>query len=107
MTGGVPLAEAPHAAVFGSKAVGLGDATRGGLPVPPGVALSGPIVEAVASGEDDAISAVSEAARGIARPFAVRSSAVGEDGTDASFAGQHVTLLNVPSVDDLTAALSE
>jgi pyruvate,water dikinase len=45
----VPLAEADDDALFGSKAVGLGQATRGGLPLPPGFALSGSIVEAVAS----------------------------------------------------------
>ena len=37
----------------------------------------------------------------------MRSSAADEDGADASFAGQHVTLLNVRSIDDLTEALSE
>jgi pyruvate,water dikinase len=37
----------------------------------------------------------------------VRSSAADEDGADASFAGQHLTLLNVPSVDDLGAAVRE
>ncbi len=37
----------------------------------------------------------------------MRSSAVDEDGADASFAGQHLTLLNVPSVDDLSAAIRE
>jgi pyruvate,water dikinase len=37
----------------------------------------------------------------------VRSSAADEDGADASFAGQHLTLLNVPSVDDLTTAVRE
>ena len=36
-----------------------------------------------------------------AAPLAVRSSAADEDGADASFAGQHLTLLNVPSVDDV------
>ena len=46
--GAVPLAEARDTSVFGSKAVGLGEASRHGLPVPPGIALSGPIVEAVA-----------------------------------------------------------
>ena len=39
--------------------------------------------------------------------MAVRSSAVDEDGADASFAGQHLTLLNVPSVDDLSAAIRQ
>ena len=48
----VPLAEAVDDAIFGSKAVGLGQAAREGLPLPPGVALSGSIVEAVAAGED-------------------------------------------------------
>ncbi len=37
----------------------------------------------------------------------MRSSAADEDGADASFAGQHLTLLNVPSVDDLSAAIRE
>ena len=47
------------------------------------------------------------AARSLAGPLAVRSSAADEDGADASFAGQHLTLLNVPSVDDLRAAIRE
>jgi pyruvate,water dikinase len=107
MKGVVPLAEAHDDSIFGSKAVGLGDATRGGLPVPPGVALSGPVVEAVASGEADATREVVESVRSLATPFAVRSSAVGEDGADASFAGQHITLLNVPSAAEVTDAVSE
>ena len=57
----VPLAKARDTAVFGSKAVGLGEAERDGLPVPPGVALSGPIVEAVAAGDEDAIARVTKA----------------------------------------------
>ena len=47
------------------------------------------------------------AARSLAGPLAVRSSAADEDGAEASFAGQHLTLLNVPSVDDLGAAIRE
>src|SRR5205085_1122731 len=95
MDGVVPLAEAHDHAVFGSKAVGLGDAIRGGVPVPPGYALSGPTVDAVASGEESAITQVADSVRSLPPPFAVRSSAVGEDGAGASFAGQHITLLNV------------
>ena len=49
------LAEAVDTSLFGSKAVGLGQALRDGLTVPPGVALSGAIVEAVAAGEEEAI----------------------------------------------------
>ena len=103
----VPLAEARETSVFGSKAVGLGEAIREGLPVPPGIALSGPIVEAVASREEQAIATVAELAKPLRAPLAARSSAADEDGADASFAGQHVTLLNVRSIDDLTEALSE
>jgi hypothetical protein len=103
----VPLAQARDTAIFGSKAVGLGDAEREGLPVPPGVALSGPIVEAVASDDDGAIDTVLTAVLALACPLAVRSSAVDEDGAEASFAGQHLTLLNVPSTDELTSAVRE
>ena len=107
MTDVVALAEVDETSIFGSKAVGLGQAIRDGLPVPPGVALSGPIVDAVASGDEEAIEQVAGAVRPLGGPLAVRSSAVDEDGADASFAGQHLTLLNVPSVDEVPAALSE
>jgi pyruvate, water dikinase len=103
----VPLVEARDDAIFGAKAVGLGQAAREGLPLPPGVALSGAIVEAVASGEERAIRKVAKSVRSLNGALAVRSSAVDEDGADASFAGQHLTLLNVPSSDGLIAALRE
>ena len=107
MNGVVPLAEAHDDAIFGSKAVGLGDAAREGLPLPPGVALSGDLVEAVASGEAEAIEEVVRLARDLQYPVAVRSSAVDEDGADASFAGQHLTLLNVPSCEVVGDAVRE
>ena len=103
----VPLAKARDTAVFGSKAVGLGDALRDTLPVPPGIALSGEIVEAVAGGEEKAIERVEKAARLLPAPLAVRSSAVDEDGAEASFAGQHLTLLNVPSVEEVASAVRD
>jgi pyruvate,water dikinase len=103
----VPLVEAFDDSVYGSKAVGLGQAARAGLPIPPGIALSGSIVEAVASGDEDALRQVALSARPLPGPLAVRSSAVDEDGAEASFAGQHLTLLNVPSADVLQAALRE
>ena len=40
MDGVVTLEQAYDESVFGSKAVGLGEASRSGLPLPPGVALS-------------------------------------------------------------------
>src|SRR6266516_3229783 len=103
----VPLVDADDDTVFGSKATGLGRAARAGLPLPPGVALSGPIVEAVASGEGRAIKKVSKSVRPLGGPLAVRSSAVDEDGAEASFAGQHLTLLNVPSSEEVSEALRE
>ena len=51
----VPFAKARETSLYGSKAVGLGEAARHGLAVPPGVALSGDLVEAVASGDERAI----------------------------------------------------
>lgn len=107
MKGVVPLEKAREVGVFGSKAVGLGQAIRDGLPVPPGIALAGPVVEAVAAGEKRATRAVAKAARPLGVPLAVRSSAVDEDGVEASFAGQHVTLLNVRSAEELAEALRE
>ena len=99
------LAEVSDSSVFGSKAVGLGQAMREGLPVPPGLALSGPLVEAVAAADEAAVDRVVAAVRPLGGPLEVRSSAVDEDGADASFAGQHLTLLNVASASELSTAL--
>ena len=107
MRGIVPLAKAREEAVYGAKAVGLGEAARSGLPLPPGVALSGPVVEAVASGEESAIRKVAKSVAPLGTPLAVRSSAVDEDGAEASFAGQHLTLLNIASEEALNEALRE
>ncbi len=103
----VPLAEARETALYGSKAVGLGAALRAGLRVPDGVALSGEAVEAVATNEPSVVDEVTKAVAALATPFAVRSSAVDEDSAQASFAGQHVTVLNVASIDGLVPALAE
>jgi pyruvate phosphate dikinase-like enzyme/cyclic nucleotide-binding protein len=107
MEGVVPLEQAEDESLFGSKAVGLGEAARSGLPLPPGVALSGAVVEAVAGGEAQAIEDVAKLVRPLGSPLAVRSSAVDEDGAEASFAGQHMTLLNVPGADAVADALRE
>ena len=103
----VPFAKARETAHYGSKAVGLGEAARLGVPVPPGVALSGDLVEAVASGEEKAIAQVAKAVAALRPPFAVRSSAVDEDGAAASFAGQHLTVLNVHAAADVPGAVRE
>jgi hypothetical protein len=107
MEGIVPLEEAHDESVFGSKAVGLGEAARSGLPLPPGIALSGGVVEAIAGGEKQAFQEVAKFVGPLGSPLAVRSSAVDEDGAEASFAGQHMTLLNVPGVGAVADAVRE
>jgi pyruvate,water dikinase len=103
----VPFAKARETAQFGSKAVGLGEAARLGLAVPAGVALSGDLVEAVAANDAKAIDKLAAALRKLSPPFAVRSSAVDEDGANASFAGQHLTVLNVHTAADVPEAVRE
>ena len=103
----VPLEQAEDDSLFGSKAVGLGEAARSGIPLPPGVALAGEIVEEIACGDESAIERVRASIASLPCPLAVRSSAVDEDGAEASFAGQHLTLLNVPSSDGVDSALKE
>jgi len=103
----VTFSKAREKSLYGSKAVGLGDAVRQDLPVPPGVALSGDLVEAVAGGDAKAIEKVAKAVEPLQPPFAVRSSAVDEDGAAASFAGQHLTVLNVHSTADVPGAVRE
>lgn len=103
----VAFARAREVAHYGAKAVGLGDAVRNGLAVPPGVALSGGLVEAIAAGDAEAIGRLGAAIAELKPPFAVRSSAVDEDGVAASFAGQHLTVLNVHAASDVADAVRE
>ena len=103
----VPLDEARDDAVFGSKAVGLGRR--------PGRAAAPARRRALGADRRGRRKRRGTRDRGGRRrlvrplggPLAVRSSAVDEDGAEASFAGQHLTLLNVPSCDEVRDALRE
>lgn len=104
----VPLEAAVEIERFGGKAVSLGQAVRGRLPVPAGIAVDWTAVEAVASGDAGALAVIAELAlsvleRGVT--LAVRSSAVAEDGAASSFAGIHETVLGVHGIESLGKAL--
>jgi pyruvate,water dikinase len=100
----LPLAEVDNEEAYGGKAVALGVALRRGLPVPSGTALPADLVAAVAR-DGAARDAVLTAARELGSPLAVRSSAVGEDGATSSFAGQHLTVLNLCDPDEVADAV--
>ena len=99
------LVDAVDETQFGGKAASLAKSLRAGLPVPPGFALSPEIVEAVFEGDAAALMHLRLEFTSLAGPCAVRSSAIGEDSDQASFAGQHITVLNVRHEDDVAGAV--
>ena len=102
-----PLVDALDEPQFGGKAASLSRSLRAGLPVPPGFALATAHVDAVFCGQAEAVSSLRAGFTELTGPCAVRSSAIGEDSRDASFAGQHVTVLNVRHEDQVVGAVLE
>lgn len=91
----VTLRESVDTPQYGGKAAQLAAAIRAGLPVPCGMALPVEYVDALATGQPDTIRVLDEVCASLHGPVAVRSSAVDEDSETVSFAGQHLTCLNV------------
>jgi pyruvate,water dikinase len=104
-----PLAAAGDAGRFGGKAAQLSAALAGGLPAPDGWALGWDEVEALALRDPSAVeieAALRSAVAGVG-PVAVRSSAVGEDSGEASFAGAHLTVLGLVGGDPVLDAVCQ
>ena len=101
----VPLADALDEQHFGGKAASLARSLSAGLPVPPGLALGTTHVDAVFDGHAETVMHLRAGFTALAGPCAVRSSAIGEDSEGASFAGQHVTVLNVRREDQVVDAV--
>ena len=87
-----PLADATDPAGYGGKAAQLAGALGHALPVPGGFALAWTAVNATVAGDPDTHHGLAGLERG---PWAVRSSAIGEDSAAASFAGAHLSVLGV------------
>ena len=104
---------------FGGKSANLGELLAADIPVPPGFAISIDAYEAFvrAGGRDDATVPIpgevrAEVAEQYARlgddlPVAVRSSAIGEDSAEATFAGQQETYLWVRGADRVCDAVRD
>ena len=95
----VRLADVPE---VGGKAASLGELLAGGARVPDGLVL--PVGFDAASLQDRRAALAEAAAELGPGPFAVRSSAVAEDGAARSFAGMFETVLGV-ATEDLEAAV--
>ena len=88
-------------ATVGGKALGLARLTHMGLNVPPALVIANAVPGDYPEGLTEACTQLGDHA------LAVRSSARGEDGADASFAGQYDTVLNVVGADALYAAIDQ
>ena len=102
-----PLVAAGDSERFGGKAAQLAAARQAGLPVPNGWALGWDDVESLALQWTSApqVGAAVHTALSSCGPVAVRSSAIGEDSGDASFAGAHLTVLGLVGGDAVLDAI--
>lgn len=92
---------------FGGKALNLGRSIRARLPVPDGFGLDVESVNEIALAGPAAADSCEALLRALGGRVAVRSSAIGEDAREASFAGQHTTILNAASTEGVVRAIIE
>ena len=93
-----PTCAPPTRAVFGGKSASLGELIAAGIPVPPGFAAS------IVADVDE----IADAYRSLGEPaVAVRSSAIGEDSAETTFAGLQDTYLWVQGADAVCAAVRD
>ena len=95
--------DAGQEALVGGKAAGLAALLRQGERVPPGFCVTTEAHRAGVLPEAEILDAYAKLGAG---PVAVRSSATAEDLPDASFAGQHDTILGVTGPADLLTAVT-
>jgi pyruvate, water dikinase len=105
-TRGLEELRAQDADRFGGKSASLGELLHAGIPVPPGFAIG------TDAGEDltDTLRrdiAMRYEGLGTDAPVAVRSSALGEDSAEATFAGQQDTYLWVRGIDAVCDAVTK
>lgn len=105
-TRGLEELRARDADRFGGKSASLGELLRAGIPVPPGFAISTEAAEDLTDALRRDIATRYEAL-GDAVPVAVRSSALGEDSAEATFAGQQDTYLWVRGIDAICDAVTK
>jgi pyruvate, water dikinase len=103
-----PLAELRRADEprFGGKSANLGELIAAGIRVPPGFAVA--VTARLPAVEESLRAEISRRYEALGEPpVAVRSSAVGEDSPEASFAGQQETYLWVSGADRVCEAVRD
>jgi pyruvate, water dikinase len=96
------------AAAFGGKSAGLGELLAAGIPVPGGFAISTAAFTAAGELERDARAEIIDRYADAGSPaVAVRSSAVGEDSREATFAGQLESYLWVRGPEEVCARVRD
>ena len=93
-----PLSQATNSKKYGGKAANLAKLLQAGLPVPDGLAVGLAAFDDHGKLTDQSIQKIN----GLIGPnklYAVRSSALVEDATDASWAGQFETFLGITPID--------